>query len=251
MKTTLGSVISAFGIWLLAINCCVAQSGQPVTISGKITDNHGNDNLYQVVVVNERSSEGTLASAGGLYNITALRSDTILFTASGFAVKKVCVRDSANKGQYIINVKLDSLHLNLAEVKVYPVKSLRQIDESKSRLGDVPNTDKYQDANTLSSPVNYLFERFNSMEQSKRKVAQLEDEQQKRDVLKDLFHLYIKNDIINLDDTQFDAFIDYLNFSDYFIKTATDYELLMAIKYRYEAFENANSYYSPPAQQGR
>jgi hypothetical protein len=100
----------------------------------------------------------------------------------------------------------------------------------------------------LSSPVTYLFERFNSMEQSKRKVAQLEDEQQKRAVLKDLLHLYIKNDIMSLDDAQFDTFIDYLNLSDSFIRTATDYELIMAIKYKYEAFVNANSYYTAPAK---
>ncbi|HTA82827.1 MAG TPA: hypothetical protein VK783_07840 [Bacteroidia bacterium] len=237
-----------FVLLLSFVISCAAQDGQKITISGKVTDNHGSDELYQVVVVNERTSEGTLAAPGGLFTIQALHSDTILFTASGFMVKKVCLNDSAYKTNYSISVKLDSLHLSLAEVKVYPIKSLKEIDENKNRLGNKQSTDRYPDSHLLSSPISYLFERFNSMEQSKRKVAALEDDEQKRQVLKDLFHLYIKNDIIDLDDNHFDAFIDYLNFSDNFIKNSTDYELLMAIKYKYEAFENANSYYSPPAK---
>jgi len=234
-------LVLTFHFSLLTFNSLAQQ----VTISGKVTDNHGNENMYQVVVVNARTSEGTFASAGGVFNISALQNDTILFTASGFAVKKVCLKDSAVKNHYSIIVKLDSLHMSLSEVRVYPVKSLREIDESKDKLGEKHNTDRYANTHALTSPINYLFERFNSMEQSKRKVEELTDEQQKRQVLKDLFHLYIKNDIINLDDSQFETFIDYLNFSDNFIRTATDYELLMAIKYKYEAFENANSYYPP------
>jgi len=231
---------------LLFVNACFAQLGQPITISGKVTDAHGNDNLYQAVIVNSRTSEGTFAVAGGTFSITARQTDTILFSASGFMVKKVCLADSGHSNHFNITVKLDSLHYSLAEVRVYPVKSLREIDESKDQLGNMANTDRYKNTHALSSPIEYLFERFNTMEQSKRKVAQLEDEDARRQVLKDLFHLYIKNDIISLSDNQFDKFIDYLNFSDYFIKTATDYELLMAIKYKYEAFENANAYYTVP-----
>lgn len=219
-----------------------AQQDKAVTVSGKITDTHGSESLYQAVIVNARTSQGTFAQAGSTFTISALRTDTLLFSASGFAVKKVCLADSAPKDHYYINIKLDSLHYNLAEVRVYPTKSLREIDKNKDKLGDIENTDRYKNTHALSSPIEYLFERFNTMEQSKRKVAELEDEAARRQVLKDLFHLYIKNDIINLSDNDFDKFIDYLNFSDNFIRTATDYELLMAIKTRYEAFENANSY---------
>jgi len=223
---------------------CHAQDKRPVSISGKVTDPYGKDCLYQVVVVNERSSEGTLASAGGSFSVTALHSDTLLFSASGFAIKKVCFTDSAYKAHYTITVKLDSLHYNLAEVKVYPTKSLREIDESKNRLGTYKAKERNPDASILN-PISLLYERFNKLEKSKREVARLTNEEEKRQVLKDIFHLYIRNDIINLDDSQFDSFIDYLNFSDDFVKTATDYELLTAIKYKYDEFENKNSYYVP------
>ena len=59
----------------------------------------------------------------------------------------------------------------------------------------------------------------------------------KRDILKDLFRLYVKHDVINLSDEDFDAFIKYLNLSDEFIQTATQFELVMAIKGKYESFK--------------
>jgi hypothetical protein len=232
---------------LASLNC-FGQSAQSISIKGNVTNSAGNPNLYQVIVVNERTSEGTIATAGGLFSINALQTDTVLFSASGFGVKKVCFHDSVYKTSYSITVKLDSLHLNLAMVNVYPTKSLRQIDEDKNNLG-VKNTDKYKNTHLLSSPITNLFERFSRMEESKREVAELEDEEKRRQVLKDMLHLFVKADIINMDDTQFDTFINYLNFSDNFIKTSTDYDLLMAIKYKYEAYENANSYYIPPKKQ--
>ena len=87
------------------------------------------------------------------------------------------------------------------------------------------------------NPISLLYERFSKIEQSKRKVAEMEDEQLRRGVLKDLFHIYIKHDIINISDDEFDAFIDYCNLSDDFIKTVSDYELVTEIQEKYEEFE--------------
>ena len=233
------SFISTLAISLLSLGC----TAQTINIKGSVTNIAGSTNLYQVIVVNARTSEGTL-SPTGKFEIKVLQSDTILFSASGFAVKKVCFHDSAPKAEYNVTIKLDSLQINLAEVSVHPVKSLRQIDEDKTQLG-VKNNDRYKDAHLLTNPISALYERFSRMEQSKREVAQLEDEAERRQVLKDLLHLYVKYDIINLDDKQFDAFIDFMKLSDDFIKNSTDYDLLMAIKYKYEVFSNANSYYIP------
>ena len=198
-----------------------------------------------MIVINQHTSEGLMAEPNGYFSINCLKTDTILVSASGFSVKKICFRDSSAKKEFTITVRLDSIHYSLAEVRVYPTKNLRQINEDRSTLGDIPNTDKFKDINAFSSPIDYLYERFSRIEQSKRKVAELEDEERRRDVLKDLFHIYIRHDIINLSDADFDKFIDFCNFTDDFIKNASDYDLVMAIKYKYEQFESGKDYVSP------
>jgi len=217
---------------------------QGITIKGNAVNSKGLGGLYQVVVINQRTSTGLLAQPNGHFTLTALKTDTILVSASGFGVKRICFKDSVPKSEFTVTVILDSIHYTLAEVKVYPGKNLREINKERSTLGDIPNTDTYKSP-TLLNPITLLYERFSRLEQSKRKVAQLEDEEKRRDVLKDLFHIYIKHDIINLSEAEFDKFIDFCDLSDDFIKNSTDYDLVMTIKYRYEEFEKSKDYVSP------
>jgi hypothetical protein len=220
-------------------------SAQTITISGKVTDMAGHNTLINIMVINHESGNGTFAAYDGTFSIVANRTDTVMITARDFAIKKLCFRDSAVKAHYIVWVRLDSLHYELKEVFVHPLHTLPEIDKEKNTLGQVRNTDTYKNVGALS-PITMLYERFSRIEQSKRKVAELEDEQKKRDVLKDLFHLYIKYDIINLSNDAFDNFIDYCNFSGEFVKNATDYELIMAVKQKYDRYIRAtsNDYYN-------
>jgi hypothetical protein len=72
--------------------------------------------------------------------------------------------------------------------------------------------------NAVQSPITFLYQQFSRKEQSKRQVAYMENEDRKRELLKELFRLYVDYDIISLSDEQFDDFITYLNVSDEFLK---------------------------------
>ncbi len=215
-----------------------------ITIRGNAVNSKGIGGLYQVIVINQRTSTGMLAEPNGHFVMGALRTDTILVSASGFGVRKVCFRDSVVRGEYRVTVRLDSVHYSLAEVKVYPTKNLRDVNRERSVLGDVRNTNLNKEA-SIMNPISLLYERFSRLEQSKRKVAVLEDEEARREVLKDLFHIYIRHDIIDLNDGQFEGFIDYCNFTDDFVKNATDYDLVMAIKVRWDMYKKQHDYVSP------
>lgn len=246
------SVLNKRVFYILFILFAVSQAGnaQPetITINGRAVNKGGLGGLYQVIVINQRTSSGMLAEPNGHFSISCLKTDTILVSASGFDVKKICFRDSAAKNEFNVTIKLDSIHYKLEEVKVYPTKGLKDVNEERKTLGDIPNTDVYKSAD-IQSPITLLYERFSRLEQSKRKVAQLEDEEKRRDVLKELFHIYIQHDIINLNNADFDRFIDYCNFSDEFIRNSTDYDLVMAIKYKYEQFEKMHDYAPPGSKQ--
>lgn len=237
----------AFHIFLFLFAISVVSNAQPepITIKGNAVNTQHEGGLYQVIIINQRNSTGLMAEPNGHFTFKALKTDTILISASGFSVRKICFKDSLPKKEYTVTIVLDSMHYNLAEVKVYPTKNLRDVNNERSTVGDIPNTNSYKDINAIGSPIEYLYERFSRLEQSKRKVAQLENEEKKREVLKDLFRIYIRHDIINLSDEKFEKFIDYCNFSDSFIRNATDYDLVMAIKYKYEQFEKKDDYVSP------
>ena len=55
-------------------------------------------------------------------------------------------------------------------------------------------------------------------------------------ILKELFRKYIKADIINLNNRDFDEFILFCNLSEDFIMRASQYDLIMMIKGKYDQF---------------
>ncbi len=209
-----------------------------ITISGKVYNAEDrNLPLPKLMVINSATNQGSFADAEGKFTIQAKQTDTIVLSSTGFMVKKICLKDSSTKNTYFIEIPLFKMHYVLREVTVFETRSLSQIQKDIDRLG-VKSTYKTEGvADAMSSPITYLYERFSRLEKSKRKVAEWENEDLKREVLKDLFKIYIKNDIIDLSSEEFDAFIVYLNLSDDFIINASQYELVMAIKGKYESFK--------------
>ncbi len=54
--------------------------------------------------------------------------------------------------------------------------------------------------------------------------------------MKELFRKYVDNEIIQLDNNQFDKFIDFCGISDDFLKNSSQYDFIMYIKKRFEVF---------------
>lgn len=207
-----------------------------VTIKGHAYDNADKLPLSHLMVINKRTNHGVFADADGKFVLSVFKTDTLILSALGFQLKKICLIDSVQKEQYLFSIPMEKLYYSLKAVRVFPIRTLNDIQSDINNLG-VKKTYSLDGINALQSPITYLYERFSRFGKSKRKVAHLENEDLKRDILKDLFRLYIKYDIIKLNDDDFDTFIRYLNLSDDFMQNASQLELVMAIKGKYESFK--------------
>ncbi|HPW87351.1 MAG TPA: hypothetical protein PLU78_09140, partial [Chitinophagales bacterium] len=67
-------------------------------------------------------------------------------------------------------------------------------------------------------------------------ASQLETEEAKRIVLKDLLRLYNNYNIIELEEDEFDRFITYLNMPYDFLQKTSDYDLAVSIKRMYASY---------------
>ncbi len=188
---------------------------QTITITGKAYDVQDPKlPLPKLMVINKRTNQGVFADSEGKFSLSAIKSDTLLFSSLGFMVKKICLKDSTEKKIYYVEVGLRKLEYTLKEVSVFANRNLNEIQKDIDKLGVKKNYTTIGAADALSSPITFLYERFSKFARSKQKVAEWENEDLRRDVLKELFRVYIKNDIIDLPDEEFDAFINYLNLSN-------------------------------------
>ena len=207
-----------------------------VSITGVVYDAENKALISNLMIINKTTQQGFFAGATGNFNVTASKNDTIIIAASGYQNKKICFRDSALKADYFIRIYVERIIVQLKEVKIIASRDLDDIQRDIEKLGYKKSDYMVSGVDAASSPITFLYEQFSKRERSRRHIAELRNEDRKRDLLKELLTKYVANEVINLSDDEFDNFIDYCNVSDEFMKNSTQYEFIMYIKRKYEFY---------------
>ena len=236
-------LILALSFILLFINAVYSQQQPEVKIIGKVYNELGNSVFTNLFVINKRTRVGNFANPSGDFEIKARKSDTILIGSSGYSTFRLTVKDSADKSVYHVDVHLQPLKIELEEVSIFAERDLDQIYADIRELGYDPKDFKtVSGLNAVASPITALYASLNRHEQQRLKAYELINEDKRRDLLKELFEKYVNADIIDLEEKQFDDFIDFCNVSDEFMKRSTQYEFIEYIKMKYRLFEEITKY---------
>jgi len=225
-----------------ALFCCLFLHGfsqaedRTVTLRGKIYDVDDSTAVLAPMIINKSSGKGLMGAAGLEFRLTVQYTDTLLITSGGYTSARILLRDSVRKPEYYVRVGLRMKVQKMPAVAVYPVKKLEEMKKEREALGVKYSYQLDRPMEMAGSPITALYERFSKKERSKRYVAEMENKDRQREILKDLFRIYVKADVIDLSEEEFDKFILYLNLPEEFLKTAGDYDLVAAIKLRYEQF---------------
>jgi len=223
--------------FLLAILLAWGAHAQEVTIRGRVYST-STDRFYDLMIVNKRTRTGIFGDADGTFTVRALRTDTLLFGSSGHRTQVITLADSAAKDNYTVLVRLQPLVYQLPEFEVLPERTLKQIQKDIEQLGYTESDYRISNVDALQSPITFLYQEFSRRERSKRLVAQLQNEDRKRELLRELLHQYVQFDIINLNNEAFDDFIDFCSVPDEVIRGLTQYEFLLYIKMKYELYSS-------------
>lgn len=207
-----------------------------VTIHGQVVSSERT--MYDLMIVNKRTRSGSFGNSDGTFTVQALRTDTLIIGSIGHQTMLITMRDSVPKEEYYVVLRLRPIQVQLPEIEILPERTLREIQKDIDRLGYKESDYRISKVDAYQSPITFLYQEFSRRERSKRLVAQLENEDRKRILLKELLTKYVQYDIINLSDEAFDDFIDFLNVPDELIQGLTQYEFLLYVKKRYELYSS-------------
>ena len=231
----------ALFLLLILSACCYSQTESDtinyndslITISGKVIDTTKSLSFYDVMVINKTVGKGIFGSYNGTFSITVKKGDLIAVSTEGYKTRYFSFKDKPYQKNYEITVYLELLSITGKVVEVKPLKTLQELKEERAAIQkrEVPQV---TGVNAIQSPITALYMAFSKREKTKRMIAELEYRDQQEEVVKEILRVYVHNDIIDLYDDQFDAFITFLNLN------ATDYELIVYIKYKYEHFQSLN-----------
>ena len=229
-----------FSTLLLLLILCnifrVQSQTEKIRVTGTVYDPENRGSIPNLMIVNKRTQQGFFGYNSGDFDLEALKNDTLIIAATGFTTMQISFRDSVSKSVYTIRIPLKKLQVQLKPVDVFTNRDLEEIQEDIEKLGYDKSDYMLEGVSAFESPITALYQSFSRRERNKREVAEMRNNDNRRALLKELFRKYVDNDIIQLDNTEFDEFIDFCGVSDEFLKNSTQYDFIMYIKKRFEVF---------------
>lgn len=229
-----------FQLFFLLLFLSTPSSAQElITINGKAMDKNSPSLLLeQVMAINLRTQQGIFAGADNSFTITAEKSDTIVITALGYQSVKICFRDSALMSSYKLVIGLKKLVSTLNDFTVFAPRDLNKIEDDIKKLGYSKKDYRLTGVAAWQSPLTAMYEEFSRKEQSRRKVAEMMNNDRRRELLREVLANYSRAGLIKMQYNEYNAFIDYLGLSEFLMKSLSQYEMAVYIKEKYMSYSN-------------
>jgi len=215
-----------------------SQECAEITVSGKVVDTVESRTFYNLMIINKTTGKGHFGRPDGTFTFSANNGDSIVLSITGYKNIRFVVEGNKYCTQRITK-SISALSYQSSDVVVKPLKTLDQLKEERERLA-------FKDTRTVSgiyviqSPITALYERFSKREKSKRLVAEMEYKDNINLVVKELLRTYVSYDIVDLNEEEFVDFVEFLNISEEFLRTASDYDLILFIKDKFEHYRLIN-----------
>ncbi len=216
----------------------LVQAQEPVTVHGQVLGGDGERVFYDLMIVNRRLRGGTFGNVDGSFTVQALPNDTLLVGAGGYVTRTVPLAEYDPSELRSLFITLRPWEIQLRPVTVLPERTLAQIQEDIAKLGYKDSDYRATGINALESPITFLYQEFSRRERSKRQVAEMRNDDRKRELLRELLHKYVEYDIINLGNESFDDFIDFCAVPEQVIKGLSQYDFLVYVKKKYELYSS-------------
>jgi len=217
----------------------LAQEVERIYVSGMVTDEHGGYVPAAMVVNRNGAGGGVFVDAMGSFVIAANMGDTIAVGAIGFHTKNWIVSESEIPTDLVIRLRRLQVQVGIAEV-VAP-RELREILHDIEALGYKEEDYRISSVDALSSPITWLYQMLSREERSKRQVAEMENDDRRRALLRELFVKYVDYEIIDLEPEAFESFIAFCDPGDVMLQTWSQYEFIQYVKQRFRVFKSLPS----------
>lgn len=214
-----------------------------MVVSGTVSDSDNPLVRFNYFVINKRTGKGLFGNHRGQFSIPVLRKDTIMLSAKDFYPVKIVVRDSCRFKNCNMRIVMRRKEIELMPVDILPIRPHSEIAKDLKDLIE-PNKIERVTADAVMSPITALYQMFSKLERQKHEVRVLEAQDRKREVLKELLAKYVQAEIIDLDEEQFDDFINTSEFDSDYLQTLDEYELIKYVQYRYFSYLKFNEFYT-------
>lgn len=220
-------------LFLLIGNLSIAQCDK-VYVSGRVIDSLNPQLFYNVMIIDRSTGRGVFGQPDGSFSVYVSVGDKLSISTKGYPIYEFVAKPDSNC-QFKVLAFIEKLPQEIKEVVIRPLKTLDQIKEERQALS-LRETKTVTGIEVIQSPITALYQAFSKKEKNKAWIAEQTYKNDQRKVVKELLRVYVAYEIINLTEEEFDDFITFLNVDESFLKTATEMELIVFIKDKFEHY---------------
>lgn len=231
----------------------IISFSQTQKLKGQIIHAETKKPLSAAHILNLNTVIGTITSEKGVFDLTAQVNDTVLVSYLGFSSIKLKITNDLLKG----NEVLISLKEKPEEIKEVVIKStkligvleidIKQVPESKftrihiNGLSQTYEVGKPQKTRSpiakLLNPVDLVYNLFGKKPKKLKKLRKLKKEDNLRKMLAGKFDREVMMEYLEMDNQELSKLLSDCNYSEYFVKKASDLQLIEAVLNCYENYK--------------
>ena len=232
---------------------------QDQTLTGFVESSEDNSPIPSVHVINLSQVVGVISDEKGKFEVPAKLNDTLYLSYLGYKPIKVRVTNDLLKFKNS-KIQLTELAYALEEVIVSPYKltgyleiDARNIPISRSFRYSIPGLPSkgYEGGsrnigafskivNSIFNPADFLYNLFGKNPRQLNKLKQMKDDYRIRELLASKFDRETLKELLQVEKVDIDEILRNCNYSDNFILSANDLQILDAISGCYEEFKVLN-----------
>lgn len=245
-----------FGCLLVALSAFAQNdSTEKKILKGQIIHAEDNSILSAAHVLNLNTVQGTITNDKGFFELPTSVNDTILVSYLGFSSIKLKITNDLLKGneleialyekpQQIKEVIIKSTKLiGVLEIDVKQVPKDRftriHINGLKQtyEVGKAQKRDFSSPLAALFQPVDYLYNLFGKKPKQLKKLQKLKKEDDLRKMLAGKFDREVMMEYLDMDRQELNELLTDCSYSSYFIKKASDLQMIEAVLDCYENYK--------------
>ena len=223
-------------------------------INGTVLNSNDDQLLHNVNIVNLNNVKGAITDENGYFEIQAKADDTLFFSHLGF--KTLQVRVSNDWVRYGgVKIKMTEIGIALEEVIVQEIQLTGYLEIDAKNIPIYNNTrysisglnTGYETGNNkpgaitkaisaIFNPADFLYNIFAKRPQQLRKLRKMKEDDKVRNLLEKKFDRETLTALLQVPRIDIDEILRNCNYSENFIVTANDLQILDAIAECYEEY---------------
>ncbi len=236
----------------------LSYSQDTTVVSGKVLNAANDVPINNAHIVNLNQVRGAVSDEEGNFEIQAVVNDTLYFSYLGFKAIKVRVtNDWFRFGE--VKVKMTELGIALEEVVVQPVQLTGYLEIDARNIpiyenyrysisglntgyegGDHSPSALSRVLGAVFNPADALYNLFGRQGKNMRKLRKMKEDDEIRNLLMNKFDRQTLMALLQIDRLDIDEILRRCNYSQDFIETANDLQILDAMSGCYEEYRVLN-----------